>query len=132
MQQLVWTTPPPVSPGRGTFTSSVPDNPTLEWATGLLSETYDNLYSYLSQAQLFSRDAVMQRSRVDTGFMRSNVESFFHATRTQIGLDFGWWDGTPHYAPFQEFGTIHITAMLAVAEVFEAVHSNMMDAVVGR
>ena len=105
----------------GALTTSTPMYPAGTWATGQLSRKDDQIRDHMRGAQVNSRVAVSALSRVETGRMKSEVESYLSAGSTEHVLDFGWWEGNPHYAPYQEFGTRNgITAMLAVHAVFEA------------
>src|SRR5690554_7368847 len=62
-------------------------------------------------------------SRVDTGRMRSEVESYQFASLTLVGIEFGWAEGNPHYAPYQEFGvpSHNIKPMRAVQQTYHEV-----------
>ena len=116
---LTWETRGTVYQGR--YTQQFPDFPAGTWATGELSRKPDEVRDFMYSARESSRTTVQSLSRVDTGRMRSDVESYVSEKQEQYVLDFGWWEGNPHYAPYQEFGTRNgITAMLAVHAVFEA------------
>lgn len=116
---LTWETRGTVYQGR--HTQQFPDFPAGTWATGDLSRKPDEVRDFMRGAQISSRVAVAGLSRVDTGRMRGEVESYLSGNDEQHVLDFGWWEGNPHYAPYQEFGTrTGIEAMLAVHSVFEA------------
>lgn len=125
---LSWDVSGPLYQGR--YTRRADDMPALEWGTGTLSRTYDLLVQVFEEEQQRARAEVMARSRVDTGFMRSNVESFMSATGTVLNLEFGWDYGRPLYAIFQEFGTRNgITPMKAVHETFYEVLRRLETAV---
>jgi len=116
---LTWETRGTVYQGR--YTQQFPDFPAGTWATGELSRKPDEVRDFMLSARESSRTTVQSLSRVDTGRMRSDVESYVSEKQEQYVLDFGWWEGNPHYAPYQEFGTrTGIEAMLAVHSVFEA------------
>lgn len=117
---LAWEVSGTLHPGR--FTRSTADMPALEWATGQLSRIYQELDDFFEAELSRTRQEVMARSRVDTGYMRSNAESFKSATGQILRLEFGWDYGRPLYAVFQEFGTRNgITPMKAVHETFYGV-----------
>lgn len=113
----------------GRLTETTPMYPAGTWATGTLSRKYDQIDDFFKGAQVNSRVAVNALSRVETGRMKSEVESYSSATGETFTLDFGWWEGNPHYAPYQEFGTSNgIEPMLAVHAVFLA-QQDMLKAV---
>lgn len=123
---LTWETRGTVYQGR--YTQQFPDFPAGTWATGELSRKPDQVENFMRGAQVNSRVAVAALSRVDTGRMRGEVESYLSGTDEQHVLDFGWWEGNPHYAPYQEFGTrTGIEAMLAVHSVFVAEFDMLKD-----
>lgn len=129
---ITWTT----SGGRpqpGRYTIESADNPTLGWATGQLTQIHENVFDYMEQSKVYAEQAVAARSRVDTGLMRRLADAVL-TVRTDVSvLDFGWWEDSPYYAPFQEFGTrAGIQAMLAVYETHLEIMAGFPDAVVGR
>lgn len=107
------------------YTVATGDFPLTEWATDELSQVYENVEDFMYQAQQEARENVMAASRVDTGYMRANVESTVAKPGEEIVLEFGWWEGNPHYAPYQEFGTRFIEPMLAVHTEFLRVSSEL-------
>lgn len=127
---ITWTSKGRAHPGE--FTVHVPNNPAAAWATGVLSESYGNLSDYMNDSQQRARSEVRALSRVDTGLMRFLTESFLSEQGHVFELDFGWWEGSPHYAPYQEFGTRYIEPMLAVYRVHLEIASGIPGAVVGR
>ena len=112
------------------YTQSTPLFPVGEWATDELSQVYDRVDEAVHEEQLKVRENIMANSRVDTGFMRSMVESMVSTPGESFVMSFGWWEGTPHYAPYQEFGTEHIEAMLAVHREYIRVPLEILDAVI--
>lgn len=129
---VVWVAPRPQQGGSNRYTLHNPWNPTLQWATGQLSATYDNVFSYMETSHNYAKQAVQNLSRVDTGLMRMMADSLLHARGDTFELTFGWNVDAPHYASYQEFGTQYITPMLAVGTVFEEIWSGLPNAVVGR
>jgi hypothetical protein len=121
---------PSYSVGAGDLVLRHPMNPTLEWATGFLSEVYDGIFRYMEESYKMARQAVQSLSRVDTGLMRQMADATFHVRGDVFELNFGWWEDAPYYAVFQEFGTIHIDAMLAVGQVFEEIWTGLRSAAV--
>lgn len=107
---LHWTTP-----GRSSAAG-----PLAEWVTDVLEGKREQLREFLRAKQLTARDLVRMRSLVDTGRMRSEVDSFFFDGARLMGIDFGWWEGNPHYAPYQEFGvpSHNIEPMRAVQRTY--------------
>lgn len=121
---LTWETRGTVYQGR--YTQQFPDFPAGTWATGELSRKPDEIRDFMYSARESSRTTVQSLSRVDTGRMRSDVESYVSEKQEQYVLDFGWWEGNPHYAPYQEFGTSRgIQPMLAVHATFIAVEDQL-------
>lgn len=103
----------------GVHTHVVPDNPLGTWSTDRISGFYDRLNAFLKQEREHTRAGVMEKSRIDTGLMRSEVEAFLSHTRTVLTLEFGWFDERPYYARYQEFGTSRgIEPMRAVGQEF--------------
>lgn len=90
------------------------------WATDQLNLYYDQLRAFFHAELPVVREAVRNRSRVDTGFMRSNVEAFEFGSLALVGIEFGWSEGAPHYAPYQEFGvpSHNIKPMRAVQQTY--------------
>lgn len=114
----------------GSLTENTPLYPAGTWATGELSRKRDDIADFFTGARGSSRQAVWALSRVDTGRMRSETESYATAGRETMSLEFGWWEGNPRYAPYQEFGTRNgIEPMLAVHAVFVA-HEEMLKQVI--
>lgn len=128
---VTWNAPPTFS-GSNRYTLHNEWNPLLQWSTGVLSQLYDNMLAYFEWAQTYAKQAVQNLSRVDTGLMRMMADSVLHLRSDIFELNFGWWEGAPFYAPFQEFGTQHISAMLAVHAVFEEIHTGLPRAMGGR
>lgn len=133
MNGVTWITPRPDFDVRaGELIVAHPMNPLMEWSTGHLAQTYDNVFGYLEDSYRYARQAVQNLSRVDTGLMRQMADATFHVRGHAFELNFGWWEDAPYYAVFQEFGTVHIEAMLAVGQVFEEIRLGLVDAMVGR
>lgn len=90
------------------------------WVTDALEGKRAQLREFLRVQQLTARDLVRMRSHVDTGRMRSEVDSFFFDSPRLMGIDFGWWEGNPQYAPYQEFGvpSHNIEPMRAVQRTY--------------
>lgn len=128
---LVWQTS---GMGRGSrsrrYTTVVPMYPAAEWATDELSQVYDRVEAAARTAQVEARQRIMAASRVDTGLMRAMVESTMSSPGESFVLDFGWWEGVPHYAPYQEFGTRYIEPMMAVHAEYIRVPLAILDAVI--
>ena len=119
---LVWQTSGGVY--QGSLTEHFADFPAGSWATGELSRKPDQVRQFMEGARSSTRANVRSRSRVDTGRMRSEVESVLSGGQETMTLEFGWWEGNPHYAPYQEFGTSRgIQPMLAVHAEFLAVQA---------
>lgn len=93
------------------------------WATDQLNLKYDQIVQFLRIEHQRGRLMTMARSRVDTGLMRSSVESFMDASLTLVAIEFGWSEGDPYYAPYQEFGvpSHNIRAMHAVQQTYHEV-----------
>lgn len=107
---------------RKRYTIQTPSFEGGTWATDQLSQVYERIEDFFITQQRRARQAVMSRSRVDTGIMRSNVESFLSTSRDELVLEFGWWYGQPLWAIFQEFGTrTGIRPMHAVQQTFHEV-----------
>lgn len=130
---LVWQTS---GMGRGSrsrrYTTVVPMYPAAEWATDELSQVYDRVETAARTAQVEARQRIMAAARVDTGLMRSLVESTLSTPGESFVLDFGWWEGVPHYAPYQEFGvpSHNIRPMHAVHAEYIRVPLAILDAVI--
>lgn len=132
MAGIEWESPYRQQSQRGRFTDHTLDVPIGVWATDQLSIWYERVRDHMEERQPEARDKVMTRSRVDTGYMRSNADSFFSATDKEIVLEFGWDEGRPFYAPFQEFGTDNgIEPMLAVYQTWVE-EFNLLKFVVSR
>lgn len=128
---ITWTTKG--SAHDGEFTVHVPNNPSAAYATGMLSWGYENLFAYMEDSHRYAKQAVQNLSRVDTGLMRYMADSLLHVRGHVFELNFGWWEGAPRYAPYQEFGTRNgIEPMLAVYRVHLEIASGLPGAVVGR
>lgn len=93
------------------------------WVSDQLNLKYDQLVAFFGEEMLNARQTVRARSRVDTGRMRSEVEAYQFASLTLVGVEFGWWEGNPHYAPYQEFGvpSHNIKPMRAVQQTYHEV-----------
>lgn len=103
----------------GYYTRNIPDDPLGTWATDQISLFYDALLRVFERERELTRADVTARARVDTGFMRAQVDSYLAHTKTEIRLEFGWEFGRPLYAIFQEFGTrTGIKPMQAVHHAF--------------
>lgn len=127
---VTWRTSGTVHPGR--FTVSTPDNPTTAWATGVLSMADSNVHEFFEESKVYAEMAVVARSRVDTGLMRHMADSLLHVRPYSYELNFGWWEGAPYYAPFQEFGTRNgIEPMMAVLDTFEELRARLPGAIGG-
>jgi|SRR5690606_9380659 len=122
----------PVSRGSNRYTLYDQWNPTMEWSTGQMSRTHDNVLNYMEESHSYAKQAVQNLSRVDTGLMRMMADSLLHVRGDVFELNFGWEADAPYYAVYQEFGTDYIEPMLAVGTVFEQVWSGLPNAVVGR
>jgi len=128
---ITWNRGP--APKAGRYTITTPDNPTLGWATGQLSQTYANVFEYMEDSRVYAEMAVSARSRVDTGLMRHMADAVLTVRGDVFELNFGWWEGAPYYAPFQEFGTRNgIQPMLAVYETHLEIMAGFANAAVGR
>ena len=127
-----WVSPPPRTVGSNRYTLSDHWNPSLQWMTGQLSHTHDNVFTYMEESHRYSKQAVQNLSRVDTGLMRMMADSLLHVRGDVLELNFGWEADAPSYAVFQEFGTQYIEPMLAVGTVFEEIWSGFPSAVVAR
>lgn len=128
---VTWQTSGAVHPGR--FTLHSDDNPTLAWATGMLSYTDTSVHEFFERSKVYAEMAVANRSRVDTGLMRHMADSLLHVRPYSYELLFGWDEGAPHYAPYQEFGvpSHNIEAMLAVGRTFEELRAQLPGAIAG-
>lgn len=110
----------------GVHTRVMPDNPMGTWSTDQISWFYDRLNAYFKQERERTRAGVMEKSRIDTGLMRSEVEAFLSATRSTFTLEFGWFDERPYYARYQEFGTSRgIEPMRAVLGEFTGLQARL-------
>jgi len=128
---LVWQESGPRAPSRSRrYTQSAPNFPVGEWATDELSQVYDRVDDVVREQQVQARTNIMAASRVDTGLMRSLVESTVATPGETFVMEFGWWSGVPHYAPYQEFGTMYIEPMLAVQREYVRVPLEILDAVI--
>lgn len=108
-----------VSSKRRRYTESLPDNPAGTYATDSISLYRERVEDTFEEAAQEARAKVMGYSRVNTGFMRANVEGFTSTPRDSVSMEFGWDEGRPHYAPYQEFGTRNgIQPMMAVHRAF--------------
>lgn len=99
------------------------EGPLGVWADEVLEGKRREVRDFLLTQQGVAREAVRMRSNVDTGRMRSEVDSFFFDSPQLIGIDFGWWEGNPHYAPYQEFGvpSHNIEPMRAVQDTYHEI-----------
>lgn len=128
---LVWTSSGRRSASRSRrYTVRAPRFPAGEWATDELSQVYDRVEDAVRAEQLQVRENIMANARVDTGLMRSLVESTVATPGETFVMEFGWWEGVPHYAPYQEFGTRYIDPMLAVQREYVRVPLEILDAVI--
>lgn len=117
------------APYQGRYTIRAQENPSLEWATGMLSATDAGVHRFMESAKIQTEQSVKSRSRVDTGLMRAMADSVLHVRGDSYELNFGWWEGAPHYAPYQEFGTVTgIEPMLAVQQTFLETMSGLQQA----
>lgn len=127
---VTWRTSGKVHPGR--FTIETPDNPTLAWATGVLSFADSNVHRFMEESKVFAEVNVQSLSRVETGLMRHMADSLLHVRGNSYELLFGWDEGAPYYAPFQEFGTRNgIEPMMAVLKTFETIRAQLPGAFAG-
>lgn len=116
-------------PYQGRYTIRSQENPSLEWATGMLSATDASVHRYMETAKTEAEKALKTRSRVDTGLMRAMADSLLHVRSDTYELTFGWWEDAPHYAPYQEFGTSRgIEPMLAVQQTFMEAQQGLREA----
>ena len=110
---------------RRRYTVNVPDNPAGTFATDSVSTYREEVDTVFQESAQAARAKVMGYSRVDTGYMRANVEAFTATPRESVSMEFGWDEGRPHYAPYQEFGTRKgIQPMMAVHRAF---HETLAD-----
>lgn len=87
-----------------------------------LNKTRRDLILDMSNARRRGEAIVRQRSRVDTGLMRSLVTGTGDFGTDILKITFGWESLMPYYAPFQEFGTRNgITPMMAVLTAYNTV-----------
>lgn len=87
-----------------------------------LNKTRQQLVLDMSNARRRGEAIVRQRSRVDTGLMRSQVTGTGDFGTDILKISFGWESYRPYYAVFQEFGTRNgITPMLAVHNAYHTV-----------
>jgi len=93
------------------------------WATDQINLKYDEIVEFFGIEMLTAREKVRALSRVDTGRMRSEVESYRFSSLSLVGIEFGWSEGNPHYAPYQEFGvpSHNIKPMRAVQQTYHEV-----------
>lgn len=93
------------------------------WATDQINLKYDEIVEFFGIEMLTAREKVRALSRVDTGRMRSEVESYRFSSLALVGIEFGWSEGNPHYAPYQEFGvpSHNIKPMRAVQQTYHEV-----------
>jgi len=93
------------------------------WATDQINLKYDEIVEFFGIEMLTAREKVRALSRVDTGRMRSEVESYRFSSLSLVGIEFGWGEGNPHYAPYQEFGvpSHNIKPMRAVQQTYHEV-----------
>lgn len=127
---VTWRTSGAVHQGR--FTVSMDDNPSAAWATGMLSFADANVHEFFEESKVYAEMAVASRSRVDTGLMRHMADSLLHVRPMSYELLFGWDEGAPYYAPFQEFGTRNgIEPMMAVLATFEEIRARLPGAFAG-
>lgn len=109
----------------GRYNAVDPDNPLLLWATDQLSSKWDRIRAMMREQRRFAQERVMVRSRVDTGLMKSEVRGIFWGGEV-MNLEFGWDEGHPFYAPFQEYGTRNgIKPMRAVHQTFHEVWASV-------
>src|SRR5690606_28151015 len=90
---------------RRRYTVNVPDNPAGTFATDSESTYREEVDTAFEESAQAARAKVMRYSRVDTGYMRANVEAFTATPRERVSMEVGWDEGRPHYAPYQELGT---------------------------
>jgi len=87
-----------------------------------LNNTRQQLILDMSNARRRGEALVRQRSRVDTGLMKSLVTGTGDFGTDILKISFGWETMRPYYAPFQEFGTrTGITPMMAVLNAYQTV-----------
>lgn len=91
-----------------------------------LNTSRQQLILDMSNARRRGEAIVRQRSRVDTGTMRSLVTGTGDFGTDILKISFGWETLRPYYAPFQEFGTRRgITPMMAVYTAYNTVLSEL-------
>lgn len=91
-----------------------------------LNNTRRQLILDMSNARRRGESLVSQRSRVDTGLMKSSVTGTGDFGTDILKISFGWESFNPYYAPFQEFGTRRgIQPMMAVHYAFNQVLSEL-------
>src|SRR5690625_8037971 len=76
------------------YTQSTPLFPVGEWVTDELSQVYDRVDEAVHEEQLKVRENIMANSRVDTGFMRSKVDSMVFTPGEWFATIFGGVRGT--------------------------------------
>lgn len=87
-----------------------------------LNQSRQQIILDMSNARRRGEAIVRQRSRVDTGNMRSLVTGTGDFGTDILKISFGWEAFRPYYAPFQEFGTRNgITPMMAVYTAYNTV-----------
>lgn len=93
-----------------------------------LNKSRQQLILDLSNSRRQGERLVRNRSRVDTGRMKSLVTGTGEFGTDILKITFGWETLKPYYAPFNEFGTRHgITPMLAVHDAYQQVWSNLRN-----
>lgn len=91
-----------------------------------LNKSRRQLILDMSNARRRGEAIVRQRSRVDTGAMKSQVTGTGDFGTDILKITFGWEPLAPYYAPFQEFGTrTGITPMMAVFTAYNTVLSEL-------
>lgn len=91
-----------------------------------LNKSRRQLVLDMSNARRRGEAIVRQRSRVDTGNMRSLVTGTGDFGTDILKISFGWESLQPYYAIFQEYGTRRgITPMLAVYTAYNTVLSEL-------
>lgn len=70
-----------------------------------LNRSRAQLITGLKSIESKAKYDVIQRTRVDTGLLKSKVWSEGNYNTDILRIRFGWRELAPYYAPFQEFGT---------------------------